>query len=201
MLLTWLLNSPVRVQKCVAIALLISGFVVLFVLAVSTFEFVADRHAALVDLREKSGRLNQILALKDSLTPAADNSEAAGQSLFLEAESVTIGRANLQSRIDAIAQTNGLLLSSAGGLPDLNENGLMLVGLSVDMSGGYEGVNKAIVDLETSKPPLLIRELAVRLISGEGGDMPLELSVQIKIFGAFRLAGTAGKTPESAATQ
>jgi Type II secretion system (T2SS), protein M subtype b len=195
MLLTRLINAPMRLQKFAAAALLALGLTLAYVLAASAFAFVRDKQAELTDLREKAGRLTQIAGMKGSvdLTPA----NAASQSLFLEAESLTIGRANLQSRVDAIAQSNGLLLSSAGGLPDLEENGLKLIGLRVDLSGGYDSVHKAIVELETSMPPLMVRELAVRLASGEGGDRPLELAAQIKLFGAFRLTGA----PESASPQ
>ena len=198
MLLTRLINAPMRLQKCAAAALLALGLALAFVLSASVVGFVRDKQAQLTDLREKAGRLAQIAGMKDSVDPAPDESaNADSQSLFLEAESLTIGRANLQSRVDAIAQSNGLLLSSAGGLPDLEENGLQLIGLRVDLSGGYDAVHKAILDLETSKPPLMVRELAVRLASGEGGDRPLELAAQIKLFGAFRLSGA----PASAAPQ
>lgn len=192
MLLTRVINAPLRLQKLTAAALLALGLAFACGLGASAIVFVRDKQAELTELREKVGRLAQIAAMKSSMAPAPDDkANADSQSLFLEAESFTIGRANLQSRVDAIAQSNGLLLSSAGGLPDLEENGLKLIGLRVDLSGGHEAVHKAIVDLETSKPPLMVRELAVRLASGEGGDRPLELAAQIKLFGAFRLTGAA----------
>jgi Type II secretion system (T2SS), protein M subtype b len=197
-LLTRLINAPMRVQKCAAAAILALGLALAFALGASAFAVVRGKQAELTGLREKAGRLAQIASLKDSLNPALDDpAHADSQSLFLEAESVTIGRANLQSRVDAIAQSNGLLLSSAGGLPDLQENGLKLIGLRVDLSGGYDAVHKTILDIETSKPPLMVRELAVRLASGEGGDRPMELAAQIKLFGAFRLIGvTEGAVPQ-----
>jgi Type II secretion system (T2SS), protein M subtype b len=198
MLLTRLINAPVRLQKCAAAALLALGLALACALAASAFVFIRDKQAELTDLREKAGRLAQIAAMKGSVELSPDDPAGAdSQPLFLEAQSVTIGRANLQSRVDAIAQSNGLLLSSAGGLPDLEENGLRLIGLRADLSGGYDAVHKAIVDLETSKPPLMVRELSIRLASGEAGDRPVELAAQIKLFGAFRLSGA----PESAAKQ
>ena len=198
MLLTRLINAPIRLQKCAALALVALGLALAGVLGASAFAFVRGKQAELTDLREKAGRLSQIAAMKGSLELAPEDPvKADKQPLFLEAESLTIGRANLQSRVDAIAQSNGLLLSSAGGLPDLEEAGLKLIGLRADISGGYDAVHKAITDLETSMPPLMVRELAVRLASGEGGDRPVELAAQIKLFGAFRLSGA----PESAAPQ
>jgi Type II secretion system (T2SS), protein M subtype b len=198
MLLTRLINAPMRLQKSAAIALLLLSLAIAGMAGALSVDFMAGKRTVLIDLREKAGRLTQIVALKDSVKPSVDSStEDGSHSLFLEAESLTIGRANLQGRIEAIAQSNGLLLSSAGGLPDLEEAGLKLIGLRVDLSGGYDAVHKAIVDLETSKPPLMIRELALRLASGEAGDRPLELAAQIKIFGAFRLSSSGSDVPES----
>lgn len=198
MLLTRLINAPMRAQKCAAAALMALGLALVCALGASAFAYVRGKQTQLTDLRERAGRLEQVVAMKGSAVPApGDTANAQGRALFLEAQSITIGRANLQSRMDAIAQSNGLLLSSAGDVPDLEESGLKLIGLRVDLSGGYDGVHKAILDLETSMPPLMVRELAVRLISGEGADRPMELAAQIKIFGAFRLTGG----PESAALQ
>ena len=43
----------------------------------------------------------------------------------------------------------------------------------------------------------MVRELAIRLASGEGGDRPVELAAQIKLYGAFRLTGLpAGAVPK-----
>ena len=198
MLLTRLINAPMPLQKWAAAALLAVGLALVYSLAACAFAFVADKRSELTDLREKAGRLEQLASMKGSVGLAPESlANADAQSLFLEAESLTIGRANLQSRVDAIAQSNGLLLSSAGGLPDLEENGLKLIGLRVDFSGGYEAVHKAILELETSKPPRMVRELAIRLVAGEDGDHPVELAAQIKLFGAFRLPGAL----ESAAPQ
>jgi hypothetical protein len=109
--------------------------------------------------------------------------------LFLIAESNTIGRASLQGRLESIAQSNGLVLSSAGGLPDLDEGGVKLIGINIDLSGEHDALQKAIIDLETSKPSLSLREISMRQTSGETGDRPVELAAQIKVFVAFRQSG------------
>ena len=164
--------------------------------------FVADiivgKASQLTEMRERAGRLTQIIALKDAAKlPIEFRGASGGESLFIEAESVAIGRANLQSRIDAITQSNGLLLSSAGGLPDADEGGLKLVGLRIDLSGPHDALNKAMVDMEISKPPLIIREVSIRLAAGEGGDSPPELAAQIKLYSAFRQSGPAASDSPS----
>jgi Type II secretion system (T2SS), protein M subtype b len=190
MLLARLINAPLRIQKLIAGGLLLvlgaimSGFVWI------TVETVFASHDRLTDLREQAGKLTQLAALKNGLQPLnLETATAPNQQLFLEAESLTIGRATLQSNIDAIAQSNNLSLASAGSVPDIDEKGIKLIGLRIDMSGSYEAIQKAIIDIETAKPPLLVRELTLRLTAGEAGDRPLELAAQVKIFGAFRLTG------------
>jgi hypothetical protein len=196
MLLSRLMNASIAVQRAVAIAALIVLITLLggvTWIAVGTIE---SKQLALLELRERAGRLTKLSAMKSGLQPSsATDAVPAGQELFLEAESLTIGRANLQSSIEAIAQSNNTVLASAGSVPDSDEEGIKLIGLRIDVSGSYEAVQKAIVGIETSKPPLLVRDLSVRLVSGERGDRPVELAAQLKIFGAFRLTGNDQTAP------
>lgn len=193
MLLARLLNAPIRFQKTIAGGLLILICAIAGGFAWVVVETVAADRARLIELREWAGKLTQMAAMKKDLQPLNfDTTNAANQQLFLKAESITIGRANLQSSIDAIAQSNSLLLASAGSVPDIDEKGIKLIGLRIDVSGSYQAIQKAIADIETAKPPLLVRELTLRLTSGEAGNRPIELAAQIKIFGAFRLTGASG---------
>jgi Type II secretion system (T2SS), protein M subtype b len=190
MLLARLMNAPLRIQKLIAGGLLLLLGVIAGAVFWFSFEIVSAGGERLTDLREQAGKLTQLAALKNGMQPMdLDATAAANQQLFLEAESLTIGRATLQSNIDTIAQSNNLQLASAGSLPDIDEKGIKLIGLRIDMSGSYEAIQKAIIDIETVKPPLLVRELTLRLTSGEAGDRPVELAAQVKIFGAFRLTG------------
>jgi Type II secretion system (T2SS), protein M subtype b len=190
MLLARLVNAPLRIQKLIAGGLLLLLGAISGGLIWLSVETVSASRNRLTDLREQAGKLTQLAAMKNGMQPMnLDATAAADQQLFLEAESLTIGRATLQSNIDAIAQSNNLLLASAGSVPDVDEKGIKLIGLRIDMSGSYEAIQKAIIDIETVKPPLLVRELTLRLTSGEAGDRPVELAAQVKIFGAFRLTG------------
>jgi Type II secretion system (T2SS), protein M subtype b len=195
MMLARLLNASLQIQRMVAIAGL-ALFVVLAGgvawLAKSTID---NQQMALLEQRERAGKLTAVANMKDNLNAISPvDATGDGQQLFLEAESLTIGRANLQSGIDAIAQSNNVIVASAGSVPDIDEKGITLIGIRVDVSGSYEAIQKALVDIETSKPPLLVRELSVRLSSGEAGDRPIEMAAQIKIFGAFRLTAQSGAT-------
>ncbi len=199
MLLTRLMNAPVNFQKTIATGILVLLFGIIGIMAWLGIVVIQDQRSALHEMRERAGKLTRMVAMKNNLQPS--NAPAIAnddRQLFLEAESITIGRANLQSSIDAIAQSNGLVLASAGGVPDIDEKGIALIGIRIDASGSYEALQKALVDIETSKPPLMVRELVMRLASGEAGDRPVELAAQIKIFGAFRLTGA---TAQSAAAQ
>jgi Type II secretion system (T2SS), protein M subtype b len=190
MLLTRLMNTSANFQRIIALGLLLLVSLTLFTAGWLAVENISSRQLALYEMRQRAGKLTKIANLKDSLWASREDSKLGEkEQLFHEAESLTIGRARFQSRIDAIAQSNNIVLASAGSIPDIDEQGIRLIGLRIDISGSYEAVNKTIVDIETSKPPLIVRELTVRLSAGEAGERPVELAAQIKIFAAFRQSG------------
>jgi hypothetical protein len=194
MLLSRLINAPLRIQKIVAGGLLLLFCAIAGGCIWLVIETVSADQDRLTELRERAGKLTQLVEMKTRLQPLdLDSVDEVGRGLFLEAESLTIGRANLQSTIDAVAQSHSLVLASAGSVPDIDEKGIKLIGLRIDVTGTYEAIQKAIIDIETVRPPLLVRELTLRQTSGEAGDRPVELAAQIKIFGAFRLAGQSAQ--------
>jgi Tfp pilus assembly protein PilO len=193
MMLARLLNTSVQIQKIMAVIGLLLFVVLAGSIALLAKNKIDGKQLVLLEQRQLAGKLLTIANMKSGKNPVSQVKGAnAGQQLFLEAESLTIGRANLQSSIDAIAQSNNIVVASAGGVPDIDEKGIKLIGIRIDVSGSYEQIQQALVDIESSKPPLLVRELNVRLSSGEGGDRPIELAAQIKIFGAFRLTAQSG---------
>lgn len=189
-MLTRLMNAPDLLQRASALMLLALALALSLAVGATGQNYLQSRRAEVLVLRERAGQMMQIIALKDTLKVPINNMDDT--PLFVEAGSPTIGRATLQGRIEAVALSNGLQISSAGALPDSREGRLMLVGQRVDLSGGYDAIQSALLELETSRPPMLVREFAIRLISGEAGDRPIELAAQIKVYSALRLGGTDG---------
>lgn len=196
MLLTRLMNTPQTFQRKVALGL---GLLTLVLLAATGWlvaHSLSGTRTTLHDMRTRAGSALQILNIKQSQRANAAPDALAGLGpMFQEATSLTIGRANLQSRLDAIVRSNALVLASAVSLPDSDEHGYSFIGLRIDISGSDEAIHKAVVDIETIKPPLFIREFSARLTAGEAGDRPVEMAAQLKIFTAFRLTGLTANDP------
>jgi hypothetical protein len=191
-MLTRLINAPHFLQRAAVLSLAALALALVSALGAVAWGYLESRQAEILSLRERAGHMTQIIALKDSAKAPEEGVGAVNDSsMFVEAESLTIGRAMLQARIEAIAQSNALQISSAGALPESLENGLTLVGQRIDFSGTYDAVHSALLEMETSMPPMLVREASIRVSAGEAGDRPLELAAQIKIFSALRLAGPA----------
>jgi Type II secretion system (T2SS), protein M subtype b len=198
-MLTRLINAPLSLQRAAALSFAALVLALLSALGSTAWGDLESRHAEILSLRERAGHMTQIIALKDSAKAPEEGAGGSNDSsMFAEAESLTIGRAMLQGRIEAIAQSNGLQISSAGALPDSQENGLTLVGQRIDFSGTYDAVHSAFLEMETSMPPMLVREASIRVSAGEAGDRPLELAAQIKIFSALRLTDPAPGSAKAA---
>lgn len=194
-MLVRLMNAPLSIQRAVAVALLAASALLASAMAVNIVSGLRAQSAALLEAREQAGRLAQIAALKGTASATTDAPGQDGAGLFLEASSVTIARANLQSLIGAIAESAGAAIASAGSVPEIEEHGLKQVGLRADISGSYEAIQRTILDVETAKPPLIIRKMTVRLAAGDLGERAPELSAQIQVYAAYRVG------PEPAAVE
>lgn len=148
---------------------------------------IGEARASLVEARERAGILLELARTDLSALPD-DGADSAGNALFIEAPSLVLARAALQGRINAIAKANNVLVASAGNLPDLDEGGSMMIGLRIDFSGTYLDVNKTVHAIETSMPPLLVKEMDVRAAGVAKAGTPPELAAQLRIFGAVRFA-------------
>jgi Type II secretion system (T2SS), protein M subtype b len=117
---------------------------------------------------------------------AAASANEDRSNLLLQADNLPIAKANLQSRIGALAQTHGVTVTSSGAVPDLKENGFLLIGYRADLSGSNDAVGRFLTVIETMMPPLLVREFTLR---AEGVSLPGQeptLSASIKLYVAMR---------------
>lgn len=182
-----LLNAPFKIQATLAWALL--WLMVLAITAVvwSITDSFLDRLAVLVATREHAGALSDIANTDLALLPDP-TSIIDGSRMFIDAPSLGIGRANLQQRVADLAVEADVTIISASNLADLVENGAMMIGLNVEMSGEHDNVVRMVHALESSLPPLSITELNMRVM---GEELPVEqsrLQVQLHLYGAVRAA-------------
>lgn len=192
MLLTRLMNAPLQFQQGVAGLLAILFLFAPLALAAQAIHVLQDQSRQIVELRERAGKLVGLAAMKDeALKLAITPAEGGGGGLLIEAENMPIAKANLQSRIGAIAQAHGASVSSSGGVPDVEENGLLLIGLRADISGTNEAIEGTLSDIESGKPPLMVREFTLRSEGAPLADRPMTLTASIRLYGAVRPQGPA----------
>lgn len=186
-MLSKLINAEMRTQKATALGLTVIAVAVAAFVLWSFAASIGEARASLVEARERAGILLELARTDLSALPD-DGADSAGNALFIEAPSLVLARAALQGRINAIAKANNVLVASAGNLPDLDEGGSMMIGLRIDFSGTYLDVNKTVHAIETSMPPLLVKEMDVRAAGVAKAGTPPELAAQLRIFGAVRFA-------------
>ncbi len=188
MLLTRLINSPRQLQHGIAVAMAMAALAIPLALAAKAAIVFRDQSQQIIELRERAGKLAGLAALKDeALKLAHSGSGESSAGLLIEADNLPIAKANLQSRVSAIALAHGVAVSSSGGVPDVEENGLLLIGLRADVSGTNEAIAGFVSDIESTSPPLLVREFTLRSDGTPLPDMQPVLSASIKLYGAIRL--------------
>lgn len=193
--LTALLNAPRALRRTVALLLLvcllaaIGGFVWL------TIGSLADAANNIQAKRERLGNLQSVIALRQALRDRSKSaSEVESGPEFLQGASEAVIRANLQSRLTAIASAHGIKILSVGNTPIRQRGNVRYAGLRADFSGTNEAVHATLFDIETSKPYLVIRNASIRsTLSSQvtGNKGPPEVVVQIQFYGALPPGGSA----------
>lgn len=192
-MLTRLLNASPGTQTAVAAAMLVLCAGIAVWVAVAVAGGLNEQRNALIETRERAGKLIQFAATDVSQAAVAD--DPGGTELFMSAPSIVIARADLQQRINAIASAQKSFVASVGNLPDLNEDNTTMIGLRVDFSGAYEDVTKTVLAIETSMPPLIVKELSVRSAGVEQPDRPPELAAQLLVYAPVRTSAAASGEP------
>ncbi|MER8409361.1 type II secretion system protein GspM [Mesorhizobium sp. M1307] len=193
-MLSSILNARPIVRRLVALTIAaavicIAGWVVFM-----AFDSISSAKAGIEEKREMLGQLQAVAALAKRLDSAAAlDPAAATNSEFLTGESEAVIRGGLQTKLNAIAASNGVTVLSAGNAPALSEAGVDFIGLRANFSGPLEGVHNAILAIETSLPVLFIREATLRAndigpAAGRTGDP--ELSAEVVFYGALQTKAT-----------
>ncbi|CCV09521.1 putative general secretion pathway protein [Mesorhizobium metallidurans STM 2683] len=187
-MLSAVLNARPVVRRLIALAIAASTACIAGWVAFTAFDSVAVARAEIEEKREILGQLQAVAALAKRLDSVSD--PAAGTNPeFLTGESEAVIRGGLQTRLNAIAASNGVTVLSAGNAPALSEAGVDFIGLRANFSGPLEGVHGAILAIETSLPVLFIREATLRTTNvgpaaGRTGDS--ELFAEILFYGPLQ---------------
>jgi hypothetical protein len=187
MLLTRLMNAPRALQEAMAALLALLCLLAPLALAAEAAAILRAQSREILDLRTRAGKLAGLAAMKhEAVTLARTPADTSSGGLLMEAENMPIAKANLQSRICAISQAHGAAVASSGGVPDIEENGLLLIGLRADIYGTNEAIEGTLSDIETGRPPLLVREFTLRSEGAPLADQPMTLTAGIRLYAAVR---------------
>jgi general secretion pathway protein M len=125
--------------------------------------FYDQREAALEQRRMLEPRLRATAATVPVLqSQLAKYREAAStRKVVIEGASDAIASANLQSRIEELAASSGVSISSTEGLPAEARGVHRRIGLRIAISGPYEGIVHLLAAIETATPPLIVDNVQI----------------------------------------
>jgi len=191
-LLITLMNAPRAVQQSIALGLAVVVIAIVVTVLTALATSLSGKAEHINELRTELFRLNQIIARKPTDTSQATALVSPG-ALFIEGDNLPVIQAKLQERINAVASSSGAMIASISGTPQVKIDGTTYVGVRADVEGSYQAFHEVIRQLETSEPPLIIRQASIRStnsISQGKLSEPLQLSGQIVVVGAVDPAVT-----------
>ncbi|QIA22019.1 type II secretion system protein GspM [Mesorhizobium sp. AA22] len=194
-MLSTILNARPIIRRLIAVAIAAAAACATGWVVYMALDSIAVAEAGIQEKREMLGQLQAVAVLAKRLDAAAVSDPAAASNPgFLTGESEAIIRGGLQTRLNAIAASNGVTVLSAGNAPALSEAGVDFIGLRANFSGTLEGVHSTILAIETSLPVLFIREATLRTTNvgpAAGRTADPELFAEILFYGPLQSRATS----------
>jgi len=153
-----------RTGQLLALAILCLVLGGVYLLLVSPIlDLCSQREATLADRRMLAPRLSVAAAELPELRArlAELQASATTRNIALDGASDAIAAANLQSRIEELAKSAGVTISSTEGLAGENRGAYRRVGLRLAISGEYEAIIKLLAAIETAAPPPGLEQCAI----------------------------------------
>ena len=133
------------------------------VVVAPVLDLYSEREATLAQQRMLEPRLRataaEVPVLRARLAKLRE--AASTRKITLDGASDAIAAANLQSRIEELAASAGVAISSTEGLPAEPRGLHRRIGLRLAISGPYESIVKLLAAIETSTPPLVLDNLQI----------------------------------------
>jgi hypothetical protein len=186
-MLSAILNSRLLVRRSLALAIATIGVLMAGWLILAALGSIGSANADIDQKRETLGQIEAVVALAKTMEVSAPPA-AAGNGEFLSGESEAVIRGALQTRLNAMAASNKLVVLSAGNAPALNEDGVAYLGLRANVSGTLEGVHGFMLNLETTLPVLFVREATLRVtnvVPSEAPSVEPEIFAEVLFYGAL----------------
>lgn len=153
-----------RRGRFLALGLLVAVLAGLYLLiAVPLLDLYARRAATIETQRMLLPRLAAAASELPGLRAQVTRLKAAARTrkITLDGASDAIAAANLQSRIDALANSVGATIGSTESLPASTLGPYRRIGLRFVLSGPYQPMVRLLAKIETATPPLVVDNLQI----------------------------------------
>lgn len=183
---------PKVAQRSLAIALAGIGLLIIFFLILTCFQLLADLQSRIEEGRYNLAGFDRLLDQKPAHEAHVEAPLGGTVSSFLEGDNIAVIQAGLQTRMNTIAGSQSVVVASVGNTPPLMIDGIQYVGVRANVQGKLPAINNTLFQLETSLPPLIIREASVRSTNSVQQDNltgPIELAAEIAVYGAVSPKG------------
>ena len=153
-----------RAGRLLALTFLTLGIGVVYLVVVApVVAFYDQREVTLEQQRMLEPRLRATAAtvpvLRSQLAKLRE--VTSDRKVVLDGASDAIAAANLQSRIEGLAASSGVAISSTEALPPEARGPYRRIGLRIAIGGSYEGVVRLLAAIETTATPLILDNLQI----------------------------------------
>lgn len=139
---------------------LLLGYIVLIQPVISKHEFYQTN---ITSMQRRLHKYREMIASRPALEARLNQlrRKQAANAYFLEQQSAALAATDLRSRVKAVVESSGAVLTSTQNLPLIEDELFPRVGLSVRMTGDTEALEKVLYELESHPPLLFVDNLQV----------------------------------------
>lgn len=185
--LTLAINLPASVRRRLAVLLLSAKVLVATACVVTVANLLAARQDEIDELRRELGRVQVLAERGRDLREEAEEQGRSVDALFLAGADEAAAASALQTVVTAVARESGLDVISSGRAPSFAAQGLVTIGVRIDVGGSMPAIYNYLDTLYHRLPNVDIRKVGVwRATGGSAPDQDqVEVVGQIEVFGAL----------------
>lgn len=184
-----LINSPPAVRRTIALLVLLVLVGLIVTTGIVAVLSIEKAHTEIREQRLALGRLQSAISQMSNWNDSSDLVNSSASFGFLDGQSETIIRADLQKRFMTAATGQQVGVISVGNVPNFIKNQVNYAGLQANVSGTIEQLQKLLIELETTNPILFITELTIRApqsFDSKRSRVAPQLEAQLRVYGALR---------------
>ncbi len=183
-----LYGLPIWSQRSLALAILLVALATPYIWLSQSINYYLGNEQLIIEKREQLWRFESFAnyVIEQPADQLVSQNGNVTDEEFLGQASKQVMMAHLQNRLKAIAQTHGTKIIAIGSVPEFTENNVRYIGLRMSTTGDYKSIYGLLLDVETSRPYLFVRQAHLRSSASSVRDVDrdVEISAQLNIYGA-----------------